>query len=205
MLVEENAPHVTLWLLALNPPFVSVSCDTLSILRSSCRVHVSIKYGDDMLCNHIVSALLNVFPFDVIVLLVKFIHNEIVFVFAIVIPEESRRSQYTVNNDHHAKVPVNPLKSNLFTNVVASIVLVPDPEFPSKYTSFDTVGTDAPDDPPEVVDQLVVLLQFPVPPVTQYLLDIVRSDHPELFDTNVLFAPAVNVAPPHTYASFTER
>jgi hypothetical protein len=52
----------------------------------------------------------------------------------------------------------------------AEKVTVGDPEFASKIATSAIVGTVAPETPPEVADQLVVLVQTPVPPVTQYRL-----------------------------------
>jgi len=53
-----------------------------------------------------------------------------------------------------------------------SSVAVPAPDEASNNAASVEIGTLAPDAPPEVVDQLVVLFQSPVPPVTQYLLAI---------------------------------
>lgn len=59
--------------------------------------------------------------------------------------------------------------------VLAVIVAVPVPEFPSKNTASVDVGAEAPEEPPEVADQFAVLTpsQVPVPP-TQYLFAILR-------------------------------
>ena len=46
-------------------------------------------------------------------------------------------------------------------------VTVPEPEDASSAAVSAEPGTDAPEAPPEVADQLVVLFQLPVPPVTQ--------------------------------------
>jgi len=46
---------------------------------------------------------------------------------------------------------------------------VGEPELASKMTKFVLSGTVAPDIPPEFNDQLDVLFQLPLPPVTQYL------------------------------------
>jgi len=48
-------------------------------------------------------------------------------------------------------------------------VTVPEPEFASNVAVSAEPGTDAPEAPPVVADQLVVLFQLPVPPVTQNL------------------------------------
>ena len=48
-----------------------------------------------------------------------------------------------------------------------SSVTVPAPEFAFSVAVSAEPGTDAPEAPPEVADQLVVLFQLPVPPVTQ--------------------------------------
>ena len=48
-----------------------------------------------------------------------------------------------------------------------STVAVPDPEEALNVTVSPEPGTDAPEPPPDVADQLVVLLQFPLPPATQ--------------------------------------
>lgn len=48
-------------------------------------------------------------------------------------------------------------------------VAVPEPEEALNVAVSAEPGTDAPEAPPVVADQLVVLFQFPVPPVTQNL------------------------------------
>ena len=48
-----------------------------------------------------------------------------------------------------------------------STVAVPAPDEALNVAVSAEPGTDAPDAPPVVADQLVVLLQFPVPPATQ--------------------------------------
>jgi hypothetical protein len=66
--------------------------------------------------------------------------------------------------------PSSPLTVMLRQFIDPLIVTVNDPvptfELTLKNTSSDVVGTDAPDEPPDEVDQLVVLeeLQVPVPP-----------------------------------------
>ena len=57
-----------------------------------------------------------------------------------------------------------------------STVAVPAPELALKAAVSALPGTDAPLAPPELADQLVVLLQFPVPPETQKRAAI-RSPH----------------------------
>ena len=48
-----------------------------------------------------------------------------------------------------------------------SSVTVPEPELASNAAVSAEPGTEKPEAPPEVSDQLVVLFQLPVPPVTQ--------------------------------------
>lgn len=48
-----------------------------------------------------------------------------------------------------------------------SSVAVPEPDEASYVAVSAVLGTDAPEAPPVVADQLVVLFQLPVPPVTQ--------------------------------------
>jgi hypothetical protein len=48
-----------------------------------------------------------------------------------------------------------------------SSVTAPEPEEALNVAVSAEPGTDAPDAPPLVADQLVVLFQFPSPPVTQ--------------------------------------
>jgi hypothetical protein len=50
-----------------------------------------------------------------------------------------------------------------------SSVTVSEPEDASNVAVSPEPGTDAPEAPPEDVDQLEVLFQLPVPPVTQNL------------------------------------
>ena len=58
-------------------------------------------------------------------------------------------------------VTVQSLKFNVPVTLIVKPVVV------SKNTLSALVGTEAPDAPPVVADQLVVLLQAPVPPPTQ--------------------------------------
>jgi hypothetical protein len=66
--------------------------------------------------------------------------------------------------------PVNPVHVTDLAMAVPRIATVLPPEFASKNTSSDDVGTAAPPAPPDVVDHLVpaVPSQFAAPP-TQYL------------------------------------
>ncbi len=124
------------------------------------------------------------------------------------IPDTSLKSPRTVRMEVPVSVPVNPVQSKSPHEDVALIVTVPAPDDAVRNT-FSPIGTDAPDAPPLVVDQLVVLFQFPVPPDTQYrsLTVAAGHDHPNPFpkkfpvDT-VLFAPMFQVAPPLTRRSF---
>ncbi len=49
------------------------------------------------------------------------------------------------------------------------IVMLVAPLVVVKYTLSPATGAEAPEDPPSVADQFVVLFQFPVPPPTRYL------------------------------------
>jgi hypothetical protein len=73
----------------------------------------------------------------------------------------------------NANVPVNPVIVKVWIITLESTVAVPAPEFASNKAASEVLGTDAPLAPPEVADQLVVLLQSPVPPVTQNLFAII--------------------------------
>jgi hypothetical protein len=67
----------------------------------------------------------------------------------------------------NANVPVNPVIVNVWIVGLMSNVAITAPELASNVAVSADPGTDAPDAPPVVADQLVVLLQFPVPPATQ--------------------------------------
>lgn len=67
----------------------------------------------------------------------------------------------------NANVPVNPVMVSVWIVTLLSTVAVPAPDDALKVAVSAEPGTDAPDAPPVVADQLVVLLQFPVPPATQ--------------------------------------
>jgi hypothetical protein len=66
------------------------------------------------------------------------------------------------------KVPVNPVLSRSAQLVTSNVpqLIVPDPEFASKKTLSEDVGTDDPPEPPEVVDHFdpAVLSQSSDPP-----------------------------------------
>jgi hypothetical protein len=49
------------------------------------------------------------------------------------------------------------------------MLLLQVPELPVKNTLSADVGTDAPPEPPDEVDQLVVLVELQLPEPTQYL------------------------------------
>ena len=75
--------------------------------------------------------------------------------------------------------PIKPVQFKLKilrvnAGLVLSIVQVMAPEFASKNTSSNSVGTDAPPAPPDVADHFVpaVLSYVSVPP-TQYLLAMI--------------------------------
>jgi hypothetical protein len=56
----------------------------------------------------------------------------------------------------------------------AAVVQVPDPELASKFTVSAATGADAPDAPPDVLDQFAVLAPFQVPePPTQYFIAMI--------------------------------
>lgn len=56
-------------------------------------------------------------------------------------------------------------------------VTAPDPEFASKYAWSPALGTDAPEAPPEVVDQFAVFAAVHDPdPPTQYRLATIASN-----------------------------
>lgn len=68
------------------------------------------------------------------------------------------------------KVPINPVKVALRTVILAEMLDVPAPEFTSKIALSEAPGTEALLDPPEVADQLVLLVAFQLvdaPPPTQ--------------------------------------
>src|SRR3990167_7788318 len=70
------------------------------------------------------------------------------------------------------KVPINPVKVALRTVILAEMLDVPAPEVTSKIALSETPGTEALLEPPEVVDQLVLLVAFQLvdaPPPTQSL------------------------------------
>ena len=67
----------------------------------------------------------------------------------------------------YASVPVKPVIVSVWMVTLLSTVAVPAPDDALKVAVSAEPGTDAPDAPPVVADQLVVLLQFPVPPATQ--------------------------------------
>jgi hypothetical protein len=66
-----------------------------------------------------------------------------------------------------ASVPVKPVQVRVWISGLISSVTVPEPELAFSVAVSAVLGTDAPEAPPEDVDQLVVLFQSPVPPVTQ--------------------------------------
>ena len=66
-----------------------------------------------------------------------------------------------------------------------SSVTVPAPEDASNKAASELPGTDAPEAPPEVVAQLVVLFQLPVPPVTQNLFAIITLFYSNHLDGHV--------------------
>lgn len=141
-----------------------------------------------------------------IVLLRRLFFNPIAHVYEFVIVLARVILQYIESALLHARVPVNHVKSKFLIILFAFTVDVPAPELASKNTSMSPVGKLAPLAHPEVADQLVVLFQLPVHPVIQYLLGVVGwSDHPSLFETNVLFTHAVQVAHHHTLESLRER
>jgi hypothetical protein len=68
----------------------------------------------------------------------------------------------------YANVPVKPVMVSVWIVTLLSTVAVPEPEFELKTTASADPGTDAPVGVPvELVDQLVVLLQRPLPPGPQ--------------------------------------
>ena len=82
------------------------------------------------------------------------------FVFMVKVPAEC------------VKVPINPVKVALRTVILAEMLDVPEPEFTSKIALSEEPGTEALLEPPEVADQLVLLVAFQLvdaPPPTQYL------------------------------------
>ena len=66
-----------------------------------------------------------------------------------------------------ASVPVKPVQFRVWIVGLMSSVTVPEPDEASNNAASEDPGTDAPEAPPEDVDQLEVLFQLPVPPVTQ--------------------------------------
>ena len=66
-----------------------------------------------------------------------------------------------------ASVPVKPVIVRVWISGLISSVTVPEPEDASNVAVSLEPGTDAPERLPESKDQLVVLFQSPVPPVTQ--------------------------------------
>lgn len=67
----------------------------------------------------------------------------------------------------NANVPVNPVNVSVWIVTLLSTVAMPAPEDALKVAVSAEPGTDAPEPPPDVADQLVVLLQRPSPPATQ--------------------------------------
>jgi hypothetical protein len=67
----------------------------------------------------------------------------------------------------NANVPVNPVIVSVWMVTLLSTVAVPAPDEALNVAVSAEPGTEAPEPPPEVADQLVVLLQLPVPPATQ--------------------------------------
>ena len=194
-LLDANDAHVRLNPFALKLLPVTVTSEVEEKL--SARFHISVALTvDPNIRGHP-----KLFPALVIVLVAKRLKNVIVPVNETVIADTRVTDPYAFICDDPANVPVNQVKSILFTVVVAFTVVVPDPELALKNT-FSPAGKLAPDAHPEVAAQLFVLFQFPSPPVTQYLPG--RSLHPTLFDTNVLFTHAVQVAFHHAILSLRD-
>jgi hypothetical protein len=85
-----------------------------------------------------------------------------------------------------ASVPVKPVQVKVWMSGLMSSVTEPAPEEASNITSSIVLGTGAPETPPESKDQLVVLFQLPVPPVTQYLFAMIipqQAHQPQVVDS----------------------
>jgi hypothetical protein len=75
-----------------------------------------------------------------------------------------------ISNVEGWKEPVYPSQMHRRRLTVSPRVTVPVPEFASKKATSAAFGADAPEAPPDVADQLAVLVVFHVPePPTQYL------------------------------------